>query len=216
MTDFEKLRHDMVENHIAGRDIQSKLVLDAMKKVPREAFVPKELQELAYEDAPLPIGEGQTISQPYIVALMTENLLLNGGEKVLEIGAGSGYAAAVLGEIADEVYSIERIGKLVSKAKSTLLDLGYQNVHILHADGTRGCAEHSPYDAIVVTAGGPDVPESLKKQLKIGGRLVIPIGSDRSVQALVRVMRVGESNFECEEIAAVRFVPLIGEEGWDA
>ncbi len=216
MPDFEKLRRHMVENHIAARDIRSKLVLDAMSKVRREAFVPKELQEFSYEDTPLPIGEGQTISQPYIVALMTEVLLLNGGEKVLEIGAGSGYAAAVLGEIAGEVYSIERIGQIASKANSTLQELGYQNVHVLHADGTRGWVEHSPYDAIVVTAGGPDVPESLKKQLKIGGRLVIPIGNNPRVQELVRVTRVGESDFEYEDIADVRFVPLIGEEGWDA
>ena len=168
MTDFMKLRHNMVNNHIVARGVNSELVLNAFKKVPREAFVPKELQEFAYEDTPLPIGEGQTISQPYIVALMAEILLLQGGEKVLEIGAGSGYAAAVLAEIADEVYTIERIGQIAAKATSTLQELGYENVHVLHADGTRGWQEHAPYDAIVVAAGGPNIPESLKKQLKIG------------------------------------------------
>jgi len=216
MTDFMKLRHNMVNNHIVARGVNSELVLNAFNKVPREAFVPKELQEFAYEDTPLPIGEGQTISQPYIVALMTEILLLQGGEKVLEIGAGSGYAAAVLAEIADEVYTIERIGQIAAKATSTLQELGYENVHVLHADGTRGWSEHSPYDAIVVAAGGPNIPESLKKQLKIGGRLVIPVGSNPRAQELVRVTRTGESDFEYEDIADVRFVPLIGQEGWEA
>lgn len=216
MTDFMKLRHNMVNNHIVARGVNSELVLNAFKKVPREAFVPEELQEFAYEDTPLPIGEGQTISQPYIVALMAEILLLQGGEKVLEIGAGSGYAAAVLAEIADEVYTIERIGQIAAKATSTLQELGYENVHVLHADGTRGWQEHAPYDAIVVAAGGPNIPESLKKQLKIGGRLVIPVGSNPRAQELVRVTRTGESDFEYEDIADVRFVPLIGQEGWEA
>lgn len=216
MTDFVKLRDYMVENQIAARGVHSELVLNAMRTVSREAFLPKDLREFAYEDTPLPIGEGQTISQPYIVALMTEVLLLQGNEKVLEIGAGSGYAAAVLAEIASEVYTIERIGQIAAKASATLKELGYENVYVLHADGTRGWPEHSPYDAIVVAAGGPEVPESLKKQLKIGGRLVIPIGSDPRAQELVRVTRIGESDFEYEDIADVRFVPLIGQEGWDA
>ena len=216
MTDFVKLRDNMVENQIKARGVHSELVLNAMRNVSREAFLPKDLREFAYEDTPLPIGEGQTISQPYIVALMAEVLLLQGNEKVLEIGAGSGYAAAVLAEIASEVYTIERIGQIATKASATLKELGYENVHVLHADGTRGWPVHSPYDAIVVAAGGPEVPESLKKQLKIGGRLVIPIGSDPRAQELVRVTRTGESDFEYEDIADVRFVPLIGQEGWDA
>lgn len=216
MTDFVKLRDNMVENQIEARGVHSELVLNAMRNVSREAFLPKDLREFAYEDTPLPIGEGQTISQPYIVALMAEVLLLQGNEKVLEIGAGSGYAAAVLAEIASEVYTIERIGQIATKASATLKELGYENVHVLHADGTRGWPVHSPYDAIVVAAGGPEVPESLKKQLKIGGRLVIPIGSDPRAQELVRVTRTGESDFEYEDIADVRFVPLIGQEGWDA
>ena len=150
-----------------------------MRTVPREAFLPQQLHEFAYEDWPLPIEEGQTISQPYIVAFMTEALALAGGEKVLEIGTGSGYAAAVLAEIAGEVYTVERIGQLAEKAASTLADLGYDNVHVLHGDGTKGWPDHAPYDGIIVAAGGPKIPDSLKEQLKIGGRLVIPVGAIR-------------------------------------
>lgn len=215
-TDFAKLRRDMVENHIAARGVRSSVVLEAMGTVPREAFLPRNLQEFAYQDTPLPISEGQTISQPYIVAFMVEALGLEGGEKVLEIGAGSGYAAAVLSQVAAEVYTVERIGQLADKAASVLADLSYDNVHILHGDGTLGWKEHAPYDAIVVAAGGPEVPDSLKEQLKIGGRLVIPIGSDPRVQELVRVTRLSEEKFKTEDIADVRFVPLIGEEGWAA
>ena len=145
---------------------------------------------------------------------MAEALLLKGGEKVLEIGAGSGYAAAVFSEIAAHVYTVERLGQLADKAASTLADLGYNNVHVLHGDGTRGWHEHAPYDAIVVAAGGPQVPESLKAQLKIGGRLVIPVGADQRAQELVRVTRISKSEYRSEDIADVRFVPLIGEEGW--
>ena len=188
--DFRRLRHEMVETAIFGRGVRSELVLNAMRKVRREAFLPKELREFAYEDAPLPIEGGQTISQPYIVAFMTEALGLEGGERVLEIGAGSGYAAAVLSEIAGEVYTVERVGQLAEKAASRLHDLRYRNVHVLHGDGTKGWPEHAPYDAIIVAAGGPKVAESLKEQLKIGGRLVIPVGQDPSVQELVRVTRI--------------------------
>lgn len=214
MPDFVQLRRDMVENHIALRGICSEIVLDAMRKVPREAFLPERLQEFAYEDSPLPIAEGQTISQPYIVALMTDALLLEGGERVLEIGTGSGYAAAILGEIAGEIYTVERIGQLAEKAASTLADAGYRNVRVLHADGTRGWPEHAPYDAIVVAAGGPKVPEALKQQLKVGGRLVIPIGTDPHAQELVRVTRISEDEYQTEDLADVRFVPLVGHEGW--
>ncbi len=213
-SDFAKLRTEMVDRHIAPRGVSSEPVLAAMRKVRREAFLPRSMHEFAYEDAPLPIAEGQTISQPYIVALMTEALQLKGGERVLEIGTGSGYAAAVLGEIAGEVYTIERHGPLAEKAASALADLGYEHVHVLHGDGTRGWAEHAPYDAIVVTAGGPRVPESLKQQLRIGGRLVIPVGEEARVQELVRVTRVEEDEYRREDLADVRFVPLIGEEGW--
>jgi protein-L-isoaspartate(D-aspartate) O-methyltransferase len=214
--DFARLRDDMVDRQIARRGVRSPIVLDAMRAVPREAFLPEPLREFAYEDAPLSIAEGQTISQPYIVALMTEALALEGGEKVLEIGTGSGYAAAVISRIARSVYTVERIGQLADKAAAALADLHYRNVHVLHADGTRGWSDHAPYDAIVVAAGGPEVPESLKKQLRIGGRLVIPVGSNRSVQELLRVTRVAEDQYQTEDIADVRFVPLVGDEGWGA
>jgi protein-L-isoaspartate(D-aspartate) O-methyltransferase len=204
----------MVEKAIVGRGVRSELVLNAMRDVPREAFLPEQLREFAYEDAPLPIEADQTISQPYIVAFMTEALALEGGETVLEIGAGSGYAAAVLSKIADDVYTVERIGQLAEKAASTLADLGYHNVHVLHADGTKGWPEHAPYDGIIVAAGGPAVPEALKEQLKIGGRLVIPVGRDPKIQELIRVTRISENEYEREDLADVRFVPLIGEEGW--
>lgn len=206
----------MVDRYLAHRGIRSRLVLDAMRTVPRERFLPPELEEFAYEDAPLPIAEGQTISQPYIVAMMMEALQLKGGEKVLEVGTGSGYAAAVLAQIADDVYTVERIGQLAERAASALSDLGVTNAHVLHGDGTLGWAEHAPYDAIVVAAGGPQVPEALKSQLKIGGRLVIPVGRDRRVQELVRIVRSGPNEYTTEELADVRFVPLLGAEGWAA
>ena len=215
-TSFLSLRKEMVERDIAARGVRDELVLDAMRKVPRELFLPDNLREFAYEDSPLPIAGEQTISQPYIVAFMAEALMLKGGEKVLEIGAGSGYAAAVLSEIAANVYTVERLGPLAEKAAETLAELGYDNVHVLHGDGTRGWPDHAPYDAIVVAAGGPQVPESLKEQLKIGGRLVIPVGSDQRSQELVRVTRISANEYRSEDIADVRFVPLIGEEGWTA
>lgn len=213
---FALLRAQMVERNVTARGVQDELVLEAMRKVPRELFLPKNLREFAYEDSPLPIAGEQTISQPYIVAFMAEALLLRGGEKVLEIGAGSGYAAAVLSEIAADVYTVERVGQLADRAAATLADLGYDNVHVLHGDGTKGWQEHAPYDAIVVAAGGPQVPESLKEQLKIGGRLVIPVGEDQRAQELVRVTRISKDTYRSEDIADVRFVPLVGEEGWFA
>jgi protein-L-isoaspartate(D-aspartate) O-methyltransferase len=172
MTDsnFALLRERMAERQVANRGVRSQHVLHAMRTVPREAFLPESMREFAYEDSPLPIAEGQTISQPYIVALMAEALQLTGGEEVLEIGTGSGYAAAVLSRIARNVYTVERIGQLAEKAAAVLADLGYANVHVMHGDGTRGWPDHAPYDAIVVAAGGPEVPESLKAQLKIGGQ----------------------------------------------
>src|ERR1039457_5109843 len=212
--DFAALRNGMVDRQVVARGVRSHVVLDALRAVPREAFLPESLQEFAYEDSPLPIAEGRTISQPYIVALMTEALELEEGEDVLEIGTGSGYAAAVLSRIARNVYTVERIGQLAEKAAAVLSTLGYANVHVLHADGTRGWPDHAPYDAIVVAAGGPEVPESLKAQLKIGGRMVIPVGVDRRVQELLRVIRVTENEYRTEDIADVRFVPLVGEEGW--
>jgi protein-L-isoaspartate(D-aspartate) O-methyltransferase len=214
MTDLSKLRQHMVKHEIAARGVRSEIVLAAMRKVPREAFLPEHLREFAYEDSPLSIDAGQTISQPYIVALMIEALDLKGGEKVLEIGTGSGYAAAVLAEIAREVYTVERISQLAEQAAAKLQALGYSNVHVVHGDGTLGWPGAAPYDAIIVAASGPEVPESLKQQLKIGSRLVMPVGANPRAQELVRVARLSETDFETEDLAEVRFVPLIGEEGW--
>ena len=215
MTDLEKQRTAMVEEQILARGVRDTRVLDAMRNVPREAFLPKDLHDLAYADSPLPIAAGQTISQPYIVAFMVEALALTGGEKVLEIGAGSGYAAAVLAEIADEVYAIERIGQLAEKAATHLMDAGYENVHILHDDGTKGWFDEAPFDAILVSAGAPHVPESLKSQLAQGGRMVIPVGHDARAQELIRITRRDKGQFDREDLADVRFVPLIGKEGWE-
>jgi protein-L-isoaspartate(D-aspartate) O-methyltransferase len=209
-----ELRRAMVERQIARRGVRDPLVLEALTSVPREAFVPEAMREFAYDDAPLPIDQSQTISQPYIVALMTEALQLKGGERVLEVGTGSGYAAAVLAHIAREVYTVERHGQLATKAASVLIAHGYTNVHVLHGDGTLGWPEHAPFDAIVVAAGGPSVPESLKTQLRVGGRLVIPVGGDRQLQELLRVTRLSEHDYQTEELADVRFVPLVGKEGW--
>ncbi|WP_136656764.1 protein-L-isoaspartate(D-aspartate) O-methyltransferase [Nitratireductor sp. XY-223] len=216
MTDFDAQRRRMVAEQIRGRGVRDELVLSAMEKVRREAFVAEQFGFLAYEDSPLPIGEGQTISQPYMVAFMIEALALKGGERVLEIGAGSGYAAALLAEIAGEVYAIERIGQLAERAASIIASQGYGNVHVLHADGTRGWDAHAPFDAILVSAGAPDIPATLKGQLAAGGRLVVPVGGHRRAQELIRLTRRTDTQFEREVLADVRFVPLIGEEGWDA
>ena len=204
----------MVERQIAARGVSNAHVLAAMRQVPREAFVSPGFEEFAYEDSPLPIAEGQTISQPYIVALMIEAAEVKPGERVLEIGAGSGYAAAVLGRIAAQVYTIERHRALARNAKDRLDRLGYRNVEVRLGDGTLGWPEGGPFDATIVTAGGPEIPESLRNQLKLGGRLVIPIGSLSDEQRLVKVVRDGEHAFHEEDLGPVRFVPLIGEHGW--
>lgn len=214
MGDFSQRRREMVAFQVEARGVRDERVLDAMRTVPREAFIPENMREFACEDSPLPIAAGQTISQPYIVAFMVEALALEGGEKVLEIGAGSGYAAAVLGEIADKVFTIERIEELATGARAVLERLGYDNVFVRDGDGTKGWPEEAPFDAIVVAAGGPEAPASLKRQLRIGGRMVIPVGHDQRVQELVRITRVSEDEFEQEDLADVRFVPLVGEEGW--
>jgi protein-L-isoaspartate(D-aspartate) O-methyltransferase len=212
--DLAAARERMVARDIAGRDVHDERVLAAMRKVAREAFVPESLREYAYEDTPLSIGSGQTISQPYIVAFMIEALQLNGGEKVLEIGTGSGYAAAVLAEIAGDVTTVERLRPLADRAAEIFAQLGYRHIHVQRGDGTRGWPADAPYDAIVVTAGGPQVPEALKEQLAIGGRLVIPVGAGQESQELLRVTRRSATEFGVEEIGGVRFVPLIGEQGW--
>ena len=204
----------MVEKQIASRGVRDEAVLHAMREVPRERFVPQELGEFAYEDSPLPIEEGQTISQPYIVALMTEALHLGPKDRVLEIGAGSGYAAAVLSRIAGEVCAVERHPLLAKLARQRNADLGYDNVRVLCGDGTLGWQEYAPYDAIMVAAGGPEIPKSLLEQLKIGGRLVIPVGDSLRSQELLLVERGAEHQYERKSLGRVQFVPLIGSEGW--
>ncbi|PXX91700.1 protein-L-isoaspartate O-methyltransferase [Marinobacter vulgaris] len=196
------------------RGIKDKRVLDALEAVPREAFVSVHQTEFAYDDNPLPIEEGQTISQPYIVALMTEAMQLDPEDTVLEIGTGSGYAAAVLSRIVKQVYTVERHPALAKVARQRLAKLGYDNVAVLCGDGSLGWPEHAPYDAIVVTAGAPSVPGSLVRQLDIGGRLVIPAGAAVHQQRLLRVTRISEDKTETEDLGGVRFVPLIGKEGW--
>jgi len=212
---YEAKRQWMVSATIERRGIRDRAVLEAMRIVPRHEFVPPALIEFAYNDTPLPIGEGQTISQPYVVALMVEALELKPGDRVLEVGTGSGYAAAVISRIASEVYTIERHESLARLAQSRFAKLGYQNVHVLHGDGTLGWPEHAPYDAISVTAGGPHIPEPLLWQLAEGGRLVIPVGTAEE-QTLLRVTRQPGDKFRKQSLGGVRFVPLIGEAGWSA
>jgi protein-L-isoaspartate(D-aspartate) O-methyltransferase len=209
-----ELRERMVARQIAGRGVRDAAVLAAMRKVPRERFVPAPLASLAYEDQPLAIGEGQTISQPYVVAAMAEALELHSRDRVLEVGTGSGYAAAVLATIVAEVYTIERLEGLATSADRRLAGLGYANVHVRHADGSLGWPEHAPYDAIVVTASAPDIPTALLQQLKIGGRLVIPVGPKVGTQRLVRIVRTSDEDYARQTLEKVVFVPLIGAEGW--
>ena len=212
--DHSAERERMVASQVARRGVTDKRVLDAMRQVPREAFVQAGMEEFAYEDSPLPIAAGQTISQPYIVALMIEAAGIKPGDKVLDVGTGSGYAAAVLSRMAATVYSIERHRELADNARGTLERLKYTNVEVRHGDGTLGWADAAPFDAILVAAGGPEVPEALRRQLKIGGRLVIPIGELGGTQELVKVIRDGEDRFHEEDLGPVTFVPLIGEAGW--
>ncbi len=202
----------MIEHQLKGRGIEDEKVLAAMGQIPREIFVPQEYRESAYKDGPLPIGEGQTISQPYMVALMTQCLQLQGTEKVLEIGTGSGYQMAVLLAITPHVYSIERLPTLAQFAKANLKLLGYTDVHIKVGDGSGGWPEEKPFDAIIVTAAAVTVPDILKEQLADGGRLVIPVGP-RYSQDLFKITRRG-TNFITEEVTGCVFVPLIGRYGW--
>ena len=214
MIDFPKARLKMVEEQITSRGIKEAKVIAAMKKIPRHLFVEEALQSQAYTDHPLPIGEKQTISQPYMAALMTEALLLTGKEKVLEIGTGSGYQTAILAELSEKVFSIERIRPLAIRARKLLYELGYFNVEIKIFDGTFGWVEESPFDAIMVTAGSPDIPQPLIDQLTTGGRLVIPVG-DVFVQDLFRVTKT-ETGVKKEDLGGCRFVKLIGKYGWEA
>ncbi len=215
MNKFTDLRQHMIDDQLVARGLHDQKVLDAINAVPRKEFVATDLVEFAYSDSPLPIEASQTISQPYIVALMTAALELKPEDHVLEVGTGSGYAAAIFGEIAKEVFTIERHKILVDSARKSLGELGYRNIQILYGDGTLGWPEHAPYDAIVVTAGGPEVPKALKEQLAIGGRLVIPVGSTLRTQKLVRLRRMSQHEYQKEDMGGVRFVPLIGAAGWE-
>jgi protein-L-isoaspartate(D-aspartate) O-methyltransferase len=211
---MDERRERMVQRQIAARGIETPAVLEAMRSVRREAFIPEELAEFAYDDTPLPIEEGQTISQPFIVAAMVDALQLEPADRVLEIGTGSGYAAAVLGHIAREVYTIERLRLLADEAAHRLSKIGYGNVHVLCADGTLGWPEHAPFDAILVSAGGPEVPKTLLDQLASGGRMVIPVGAELRDQRLLRVTKRPDGTTDTEDLGGVRFVPLIGAGGF--
>lgn len=205
----------MVEEQLVARDVRDIRVLDAMRRVPRHRFVPATLEHEAYTDQPLPIGQGQTISQPYIVALMAEVLRIKPTARVLEIGTGSGYAAAVLATLARDVISIERHAALADRSRTKLAELGLRNVRVHIADGTLGWPREAPYDAISVTASGPRVPQELLDQLAVGGRLVIPVGDELWSQNLLLIERTGPDKFAQTNVCPVRFVPLVGARGWN-
>jgi protein-L-isoaspartate(D-aspartate) O-methyltransferase len=212
---MDERREEMVARQIAGRGIHDANVLAAMRAVPREVFVSEEYANYAYDDGPLPIMEGQTISQPYVVALMIQELQIEAEDLVLEIGTGSGYAAAVISRIAAQVYTVERLESLVNYARQKIDALGYDNVHVYHGDGTLGWPEHAPYDAIIVAAGGPEVPAALKEQMAVGGRMIIPVGAEQRAQQLIKVRRTADEAFKERTLSHVRFVPLIGQQGWE-
>ncbi len=213
MKDFEVARRKMVETQIAARGIRNPRVLQVMREIPRHLFLDEGMWEQAYQDHPLPIGEKQTISQPYIVALMTEALEPTPRDRVLEIGTGSGYQTAILASLCEWVYSVERIRSLALKARKVLDQLRLYNVSIRIGDGTEGWVENAPYNGILVTAGAPEIPEPLKEQLADGGRLVIPVG-DRFSQTLYKVIRRGQE-FHQEDLGGCRFVDLVGKYGWN-
>ena len=216
MTDFRQQREDMVQRQLAERGIRDERVLDAMRSVPRERFVPESYRAMSYRDGPLPIESGQTISQPYIVALMAEALELEETDRILEVGAGSGYAAAVLGRIGAEVYAIEYHDELAELGRERMAALGYDNVTVRQGDGTRGWPSKAPFDAILVSAGGPDVPPTLLDQLAVGGRMVIPVGDRTRSQELLRVRKAEAHEYKQDSLGRVQFVPLVGSEGWQA
>jgi len=212
---YRNARERMVEEQLRGRDIRDPRVLEAMRSVPRHRFVPEDLSDQAYSDGPVRLEHGQTISQPYIVALMSQLLELHGGETVLEIGTGSGYQAAVLSRLAGRVYSLERVAELARGAAQRLEELGCENVRVYERDGSSGLPEHAPYPAIIVAAAAPRVPAPLMEQLEIGGRLVVPVGSQEG-QTLELWRRESEEDFSQNRIAPVAFVPLLGEHGWSS
>lgn len=213
-TERDRARESMVTRQIASRGIKDNYVLEAMRSVPREAFLPENSASLAYADMSAPIGYGQTISQPYIVARMAQLADLHPTDKVLEIGTGTGYGAAVLASISDHVYTMESEEALAARAESTLQGLGYHNVTVLRGDGTGGWPDEAPYNAIIVTAAAPDIPDPLKAQLAVGGRLIIPAGPEKTHQTLYKIIRIGETEFVREEYEQVAFVPLVGKYGW--
>jgi protein-L-isoaspartate(D-aspartate) O-methyltransferase len=214
MPDFAKLRERMIKRHIAGRGITDPAILDAFRAVPRHAFVAAAQAEKAYGDHPLPIEANQTISQPYIVALMIEAAEIRAGDRVLEVGAGSGYAAALMSRIAASVVAIERHSELARLARERLAALDFDNVEIVEGDGTRGWSERAPYDAILAAASGSHVPTALTQQLRPRGRLVMPLGQAGDVQRLVKITKHEDGSLQRSDLGPVRFVPLIGEEGW--
>ena len=214
MSDFTTLRERMVDRQIAARGLDDPALLAAFRAVPREDFISGDYADYAYQDSPLPIESGQTISQPYIVALTIYAAGIKPGDKVLEVGAGSGYAAAVIGQIAGEVIAVERHHELVDLAQTRMRRLGYHNVKIVEGDGTLGWPEEAPFDAIVAAASGSHVPKSWIAQLKSGGRIVMPIGEPHGVQSLIKVTKREDGTLKYEDLGGVRFVPLIGAEGF--
>jgi protein-L-isoaspartate(D-aspartate) O-methyltransferase len=213
MSDFEQERRRMVARQLRGRDIADERVLDAMERIPRELFVPLEERRRAYDDAALPIGAGQTISQPYMVARICEALLLTGSERVLDVGTGSGYQAAVLAELATEVVTIERVPELAESARAALAEAGYENVEVRVGDGTLGVLDRAPFGAIAVAAAAPGIPQTLYEQLELGGRMAVPVGGLRS-QELQLVVKSPEGAAVVHSVPC-RFVPLVGAEGFD-
>ena len=214
LTDFTADREAMVDHQLRRRGITPPEILGAFRAVPREAFISEEYAHLAYGDHPLPIEAGQTISQPYIVALMIEAAEIKRGDKVLEVGSGSGYAAAVISRIASRVIGIERQHDLVEVSRERVAQLGYDNVEIVEGDGTKGVPQEAPFDAILAAASGSHVPKALLDQLSLGGRLVMPVGQPGWVQKLVKVTKRENGSLQQSDLGEVRFVPLIGEEGW--
>jgi protein-L-isoaspartate(D-aspartate) O-methyltransferase len=214
MSDFTTLRERMIDRHIAARGLDDPRLLEAFRAVPRENFISGDYADYAYQDSPLPIESGQTISQPYIVALTIDAAGIKPGDKVLEVGAGSGYAAAVIGQIASEVIAIERHHELVELAQKRMRQLGYYNVKVVEGDGTLGWPEGAPFDAIVAAASGSHVPQGWISQLKPGGSIVMPLGDPHAVQSLVKVTKAEDGNLHREDLGGVRFVPLIGKEGF--
>ncbi len=212
--DFSAMRANMILTQLKERGIKDTAVLQAMNTIPREAFVDAAYKEMAYQDNPLPIPANQTISQPYVVALMISLLALKPEHRVLEVGTGSGYAAAILSQLVKAVYTIERHQILIDYAQECLKTIGCENIFIHHGDGTQGWPEHAPFDGIIVAAGGPTIPTALRQQLAVGGRLVMPVGKMQRRQDLIQLTRLSQDKFKRKNFGPVAFVPLVGSEGW--